>query len=66
MVVETNKVLEEINNLVPTIYKLKEVEISVKHDMLMTMIDGKVCNALTDTSSAQKCLYLWSKTEDDE
>lgn len=54
-IAETNAVLEEINALVPTICKVKGQEIAVKHEMLLTMVDGKVCNALTDTSSAQKC-----------
>ncbi|XP_067619422.1 uncharacterized protein [Eurosta solidaginis] len=50
IIFETNKVLEEINALLPTKYMLEEYEVSVNHNMLLTMIDGKVCNALTESS----------------
>lgn len=52
---ETNKVFEEIKELLPTLCTFEGSQISVKHDLVFTMIDGKVCNALTETSSAQKC-----------
>lgn len=42
---ETNKVLEEINHLVPKVYEINGKEVFVKHEMLLTMIDGKECNA---------------------
>lgn len=54
-ITETNKVLDEITQLVPTLCNVGESQISVKHELLLTMTDGKVCNALTDTRSAQKC-----------
>lgn len=60
-VTETNKILEEINQLVPTIGNVDGKEVSVKHELLFTMIDGKVCNAMTETSSAQKC-YICGAT----
>lgn len=60
-VTETNKVLEEINQLIPTIGNVNGNEVSVKHELLFTMIDGKVCNSMTDTSSAQKC-YICGAT----
>lgn len=52
---ETNKVLEDINQLLPTMCIDDGYKVSVKHDLVLTMIDGKVCNALTETSSSQKC-----------
>lgn len=58
---ETNKVLEEVNKLLPTMCNVDGNEISVKHKLLFTMIDGKVCNALTETSSAQRC-YICGAT----
>lgn len=59
---ETNKILEEINALLPTIYSVENgPEVSVKHELLLTMVDGKICNALTETSSAQKC-YICGAT----
>ncbi|KAH9632262.1 hypothetical protein HF086_002897 [Spodoptera exigua] len=59
--IETNKVLEQINNLEPTSCDLAGSEISVKHKLLLTMTDGKVCNALTETHSSQKC-YICGAT----
>ena len=29
--------------------------LSVSHNMVLTMIDGKICNAVTSTTSAQVC-----------
>lgn len=58
---ETNKVSEEINSLLPTISSVDGHEVSVKHELLFTMIDGKVCNAVTGTASSQKC-YLCGAT----
>lgn len=60
-VCETNVVLEEINGLQPTKSSVIGTEVSVKHELLFTMIDGKVCNALTETSSSQKC-YICGAT----
>ncbi|XP_067616304.1 uncharacterized protein [Eurosta solidaginis] len=52
---ETNKVLDKISALLPTLINFGASQISVKHDLLLTMTDGKVCNALTETLSSQKC-----------
>jgi hypothetical protein len=48
---------ERIKNLETTVTTL-EVQnsvISVSHNMVLTMIDGKICNAVTSTTSAQVC-----------
>jgi hypothetical protein len=37
---------------------------SVKHTLMFTMVDGKVCNAATQTSSTMRC-YLCGKTSKD-
>lgn len=61
-VFETNKLLKDISELLPTICCVDGAsEISVKHELVLTMVDGKVCNALTETSSAQKC-YICGAT----
>lgn len=60
-ITETNKVLEEVSQLLPTPCSVGESQITVKHDLLLTMTDGKVCNALTDTRSPQKC-YICGAT----
>lgn len=60
-VLETNNILEEINNLLPTVCKFQENELSVTHELLSTMVDGKVCNAMTETKSTQTC-YICNAT----
>lgn len=59
--VETDKVLNDISNLLPSICSVDGSQISVTHKLLLTMTDGKVCNALTDTRSTQKC-YICGAT----
>ncbi|KAL0879456.1 hypothetical protein ABMA27_003207 [Loxostege sticticalis] len=58
---ETSKILDEVSQLLPTLCNVDGSQISVKHDLLLTMTDGKVCNALTDTRSTQKC-YICGAT----
>ncbi|XP_039968790.1 uncharacterized protein LOC126764095 [Bactrocera neohumeralis] len=58
---ETNKVLEKASQLLPTLCDNRGSQISVKHNLLLTMADGKVCNALTGTLSSQKC-YICGAT----
>lgn len=47
-------------DLLPT----KNEEWCIKHDLKLTMVDGKMINALTDTSSAMRC-YLCGATSKD-
>lgn len=56
-----NDIENQEQNLTPfqTIVGGKEVNVSYK--LLLTMIDGKVCNSLTSTSSSQRC-YLCNCT----
>lgn len=65
---ETNRLLEEVNSLLPTLINIGDSQISVKHELLQTMIDGKVCNALTETRSSQKCFICGAtpKTMNDD
>lgn len=58
---EHERMIAEINNLTNSKYLLDGVELSIKYDLSMTMIDGKVVNAITNTSSAQRC-YLCGAT----
>lgn len=53
--IETNLILEQIANLIPTKIIIDDVEITITHKLLLTMVDGKVCNTLTDTRSSQMC-----------
>lgn len=52
---EKTYVQQQIDNLNPTIAHFRGSEISVNHILKMTMVDGKVCNALTETKSTQTC-----------
>jgi len=46
------KIKEEISFLIPS---LSEEGISMKHILLFTMIDNKICNIMTNTLSSMKC-----------
>lgn len=54
---EVQRVESEISLLQPT----RISSVSVKHQLLMTMVDGKICNAITETSSAMRC-YICGAT----
>ncbi|XP_022167164.1 uncharacterized protein LOC111031499 [Myzus persicae] len=51
---EVNAVEEEIKSLIPTLVLKNNIEIRVKSTLMFTMVDGKVCNTMTGSSS-QKC-----------
>jgi hypothetical protein len=54
---EISIVEESIKKLETTVITLEEQNsvISASHKMVLTMIDGKICNAVTSTTSAQVC-----------
>ncbi|XP_049301884.1 uncharacterized protein LOC125775388 [Bactrocera dorsalis] len=52
-----NRVEEEIRDLSCSIVLYGDNFVEVRHTLILSMVDGKVCNALTETSSTQKC-YL--------
>lgn len=51
---------EKISNLQHTVYKSNDKEYKIKHSLQLTMVDGKVCSALSETSSC-RC-YLCGAT----
>lgn len=51
---EVQHIEQQVRALQPTRVTAGDVEFYVKHKLIMTMVDGKVCNALTDTA-AQVC-----------
>lgn len=55
---EISHLQEEIQNLIPTLTEKTKVH----HKMLLTMVDGKVCQALTHTPSAASCYICKPKT----
>lgn len=63
-VTETNRVNNEIDRLHPLSTVVDGKRIRVTHKLEQTMIDGKVCNALTGNSSTQRC-YLCGATSKD-
>jgi hypothetical protein len=54
---EISIVEESIKMLETTVITLEEQNsvLSVSHNMVLTMTDGKICNAVISTSSAQVC-----------
>ena len=54
-VAEKNRVDQEIKELRSTKTTSQDRHLQINHKLLFTMIDGKVCNALTETTSTQKC-----------
>lgn len=55
---------EQIGQLEETKVARSAGEVSVKHTMLLTMVDGKVCNAATQTTSTMRC-YICKATSKD-
>lgn len=54
-VAEKIRVDEEIKKLQNTTTTSQNRQVEVNHKLILTMVDAKVCNALTETSSTQKC-----------
>ncbi|CAH1183647.1 unnamed protein product [Ceutorhynchus assimilis] len=61
---EISYVEEATNLLEPTRVTLFYADFSVRHKMMLTMIDGKICNAATDITSTMKC-YICGLTSKD-
>lgn len=61
---EIKYVKNNINNLVATEVDLDGDKYLVKHILIMTMVDGKICNAATGTTSTSKC-YICGATSKD-
>lgn len=60
-IAEKTRVENEIQNILNTTTVLQERQLKVSHTLLFTMVDGKVCNALTETTSTQTC-YICGAT----
>ncbi|CAH1107348.1 unnamed protein product [Psylliodes chrysocephalus] len=63
-VAEKNRVDTEIQQLQNSKLNLNSRSISVSHNMIFAMIDGNICNALTETTSTQKCYIFGATTKD--
>lgn len=61
ILLEMNTVRKEVQNLTPSKIELNGKTYFVKHKLHNTMIDGKVCQALTNTSSSNNCVICGAK-----
>lgn len=57
----TNEEIDYIKSQIAVLSSTEIGDISIKHKMLFTMVDGKVCNAATHTKSTMRC-YLCDAT----
>lgn len=48
---------EQETQLVPFKSVIDGKEILVSYKLALTIIDGKVCNAITETASTQRCYF---------
>jgi len=58
---EKKQMDEHIRNLRKSFVLIQEKSLNVNHNLIFAMVDGKVCNALTGTTSTQKC-YICGAT----
>ena len=60
---EVKLIKEEIKKLRPTTIKFGQcrTRCKVMHKMIMSMVDGKVCQVLTETPSSQSCYICGTK-----
>lgn len=58
---ETRLIQDEISNLEATVVMVENTQITVNHQMLLTMVDGKICNSLCENRSSQTC-YICGAT----
>lgn len=61
---EIRHVKSAISSLVPTEVNIAEKKFLIKHTFVLTMVDGKVCNAATGTKSTSRC-YICGATSKD-
>ncbi|XP_036340645.1 uncharacterized protein LOC118750011 isoform X1 [Rhagoletis pomonella] len=61
----TNEEIEYVENQIKELNKTKIDDISVKHKIVFTMVDGKVCNAATLTKSTMRPCYICGATSSD-
>lgn len=61
---EMEYIENQISSLIATTVNVENTNIFVKHTLLFTMIDGKICNAVSENTSTQRC-YLCGLTSKD-
>lgn len=69
-VAEKKRFDREINSIENSLTNLEDRTVQVKHNLIFAMVDGKVCNAISETKSTQKCFLcgatsaMFNKIED--
>ena len=63
-ITEVDNIKKQVDKLVLFHKIVDEKEFSVSYKLAFTMLDGKVCNAITGTESTQRC-YLYDSTSKD-
>lgn len=61
---EKDYIESQISELVSTLYEIDGRIIEINHKLLFTMVDGKICNSLTETTSTMRC-FLCNLTSKD-
>ena len=61
---EIKYIQSAIDSLKTTKVNLFDRQLSVKYIMMLTMVDGKVCNAATQTTSTMKCYICGASSKD--
>ncbi|KAL4152921.1 hypothetical protein QTP88_000754 [Uroleucon formosanum] len=54
-IAEKEKVQSQINKLINSTVTFDKKSFIVTHNLILGMVDGKICNALTDTTSTLRC-----------
>lgn len=62
--IETKNIENQIESLIPSSFIFNDREVVVNYQLLFTMVDGKVCNAVCDNKSTLKC-YICGATSKD-
>lgn len=62
--VAVERIKLQAQNLNPFSIIIDDKKINVNFKLALTMVDGKVCNSLSDTSSAQRCFICNCTSKD--
>lgn len=52
---EKNRIEQQIKQLKNSNVLIEDMQLEVSHNLILAMVDGKVCNAITETMSTQRC-----------
>ncbi|KAF2879170.1 hypothetical protein ILUMI_27002 [Ignelater luminosus] len=62
---EKTRIDDQIGNLNKSKSVIEGKEVEVSHNLVFAMVDGKVCNALTNTTLTQKCYVCGATSKND-